>query len=189
MTSQNLIDGLRLRPLQPDDCGLVLVWRNRPEVRRGMFTSHEIAEPEHAAWFARVLVDDSLSYFIAEHRARPIGIVGFYAIDHRHRRGEWSFHIGEYDTPKGAGTAMGALAIDQYFARYAFDKLCCSVLSDNAASLAMHARLGFVTEGLHKRHVWREGAAHDVHDMALFREVWEARRGHAARLPRATAPA
>lgn len=189
MVIHTFIDGLRLRPLQEHDCARLLIWRNRPEVRRGMFTSHEISEIEHAAWFAGVLADDSARYFIAELRARPIGVVGFYALDLRHRRGEWSFHIGEYDTPKGAGTAMGALAIDQYFTRYDFDKLCCSVLSDNRESLAMHARLGFVSEGLHKRHVWREGAAHDVQDMALFREVWEARRGLAVAPARVTGPA
>ncbi len=41
----------RLRPMTVSDLESVLKLRNHPEVRRYMFTRHEIATEEHALWF------------------------------------------------------------------------------------------------------------------------------------------
>lgn len=167
---------MSLRPVEARDRDRLLVWRNRPEVRAGMFTTHEIAPAEHAAWFARLIAKPKPFYFIAEHLGRPVGVAGFTDCDEQNRRAEWSFHIGEYDAPRGAGSAMGALAIDAFFADGAFDKLCCSVLDGNDASLRMHRKLGFEEEGFRRRHVWRDGVACDVHEFALFADKWRAMR-------------
>ena len=137
-----------------------------------MFSSHEIAPDEHAVWFARLLSREKPLYFVAELAGRPIGVVGFTDLDSINRRAEWSLHIGEYDVSRGAGTAMGALAIDHFFADGAFEKLCCCVLAGNEASLKMHRRLGFKQEGLRSRHVWRDGVPVDVHEFGLFADAW-----------------
>src|SRR5690606_7378254 len=48
-----------LRRLTADDLPLVLSWRNHPDVRRFMYTRHEISAEEHARWFAEAEADPS----------------------------------------------------------------------------------------------------------------------------------
>lgn len=43
-----------LRPATDADMLTVLRWRNHPEVRQVMFTTHEIAEAEHRAWWQEI---------------------------------------------------------------------------------------------------------------------------------------
>ena len=43
----------RLRLMRSGDLARVLNWRNHPDVRRFMYTSHEISPEEHEQWFAR----------------------------------------------------------------------------------------------------------------------------------------
>ena len=42
----------RLRAMTESDLPRVLSWRNAEDVRKNMYTSHIITEPEHRAWWA-----------------------------------------------------------------------------------------------------------------------------------------
>ena len=55
---------MSLRPLTKPDLSLVRSWRNAPEVRRNMFSSHEISDSEHLAWFARMEKEPQSRWFL-----------------------------------------------------------------------------------------------------------------------------
>ena len=42
-----------IRPMATDDLLTVLEWRNHPDVRRFMYTRHEISLKEHQSWFKK----------------------------------------------------------------------------------------------------------------------------------------
>jgi RimJ/RimL family protein N-acetyltransferase len=42
--------------------------------------------------------------------------------------------------------------------------------------IEMHRRFGFVQEGLFRKHIWKQGAFHDVFCLAILKEEWQARR-------------
>src|SRR3954464_14276649 len=106
-----------LRDVTAADLELVRRWRNRPEVRNAMYTTHEIGAEEHAAWFARVERDPSKRNYLYLDDDVPRGVVAFTELSPERRTGSWAFYAGE-DAPRGLGTAMETLAL-----RHAFTEL------------------------------------------------------------------
>ena len=45
---------MSLSSLSKSDLDLILTWRNAPEVRRNMYTHHEISPDERRAWCERM---------------------------------------------------------------------------------------------------------------------------------------
>jgi hypothetical protein len=46
-----------LRPMREADLDMVRRWRNAPDVRKNMYTTHEISPEEHRAWWERISAD------------------------------------------------------------------------------------------------------------------------------------
>ena len=64
-----------LRVMTSADLEQVLAWRNHPEIRRYMYTTHEIALSEHRAWFERASKDLRKHLLIFELGDTPLGFV------------------------------------------------------------------------------------------------------------------
>ena len=159
-----------LRPFVADDAARTLAWRNAPHVRRAMFDAEPITAKTHRSWLAGVIADPDRDYFVFERDGAPLGVVGITWQSRRDGRGEWSFHIGAPDAPGGSGRMMLSLALDRFFGPMGGRKMCADVLADNAASLALHDRLGFAREGLRRRHARHGGRWKDVVEFGLLRD-------------------
>lgn len=168
-----------LRPLHASDVPLILPWRNRREVRELMYTQHVISPAEHAAWFARLAGDTTKRYFLCLRDDEPIGVVGLYAMSPEHGTAEWGFYTCD-PSRRGLGAPMAYLALHEAFGALGLRKVSAEVLDCNPRGLQFHRRLGFVDEGVRRRHVVLGGQTHDVYLLALFGDAW--RDGLAAAL-------
>jgi UDP-4-amino-4,6-dideoxy-N-acetyl-beta-L-altrosamine N-acetyltransferase len=166
----------KLRPVEERDLDLVLSWRNSERVRRTMYADHIISVAEHRAWFERLQSSDRLQYLIFEHKGRPVGMVKIDDINRTNRTCYWGFYIGEEDTPKGTGSAMGFLALEHVFGTLGMGRVIGEVLAFNEGSIKFHRRLGFVEEGRFAGHVMRQGVCEDVVSFVLVDSVWQALR-------------
>jgi UDP-4-amino-4,6-dideoxy-N-acetyl-beta-L-altrosamine N-acetyltransferase len=162
----------RLRPMAEEDRARVLSWRNQDRIRVNMYNSHVIAPDEHDRWFDRAVKDASAVYRIFEHRDRPLGFVSFTGLDRIHGRSSWAFYLGEADAPRGSGAAMELLALDEAFGPIGIRKLCCEVFAFNAGVVRLHARFGFVREGLLEKHHLKDGEFQDIVCLARFADGW-----------------
>ena len=131
-----------LRPATPADCRRLFEWRNHPEIRRFMFDSGEIAWDGHQAWFARQLANPEFTMLLYEAGGTAQGYASF-----KHLGGgrcEWGFYLAP-DCPRGQGhgSTLGQLALQYAFCRLNMREVYGQVLPHNAASLAMHRKLGF----------------------------------------------
>lgn len=152
-----------MRELRFEDLGLVLSWRNDPEIRSGMLKQHEISLPEHQQWFAKASVDSSRKLLIFERDGVPMGFVQFSDAA-GHGVVDWGFYAAP-GAPKGTGRMLGLTAL-----KYAFDfaglrKVCGQVLETNQASIGLHRAIGFEQEGI-LRDQWRIGE--NYHDLICF---------------------
>lgn len=161
-----------LRPIVEGDLEMVLEWRNSDRIRSVMFTDHIIKMEDHREWFKRLSSDDSALCLVFETCGRPVGVVNIVCIDRRNNRCHWGFYIGEHNAQRGAGSIMGYLAVEYVFGVLNIHKLCGEVLALNTKSIVFHKKLGFVEEGLLKRHVLKNGNYDDVVVMAIFKEDW-----------------
>jgi hypothetical protein len=166
-----------LRDIAPHDQETIRVWRNHPEVRKYMYTDHEIGPDEHNAWFARILRDSTCKYWIIVCDGEDVGLLYLHDIDTRNSRCYWGFYTA---SPSARGKGVGSFA-EFSVLRFVFDdlrlqKLCGEVLASNQAVLNMHKKFGFVQEGLLRKHVLKEGIFADVVSISILREEWDAKK-------------
>lgn len=136
----------QIRPMVYADLTLVLTWRNHPDVRRYMYTQHEITLDEHQSWFERSLLDSKKHLLIFEVDHQPLGFVNF---NERENGGivDWGFYAAP-DAPKGSGRQLGRAALSHAFTQLKLHKVSAQALAYNERSIQFHQSLGFQQEGI-----------------------------------------
>ena len=165
----------QLRPLRHDDAERVVRWRNEPFVAEQMFSPPPTLE-DHLRWFEGLSKNKTREEFIIcerDEEATPVGTIGLSAIDRYHKRAEYGIVIGER-TALGRGLASDA---SRLILTYAFDNLGLNrvflhLFHDNVRALRLYERLGFMSEGVLRKHAMRRGDFVDVIVMGLLREEW-----------------
>jgi UDP-4-amino-4,6-dideoxy-N-acetyl-beta-L-altrosamine N-acetyltransferase len=161
----------RIRVMTDADLERVLHWRNHPNVRRYMYTQHEISLDEHRSWFERN-VDNPLKHLlIFELASVPRGYINFT----RHSASavaDWGFYIAP-DAPKGAGSQLGQAALRYAFAKLELRKVCGQALAYNEPSIRFHRRLGFQQEGVLRDQHFDGSSYHAVICFGLLASEWQ----------------
>lgn len=164
-----------LRPIATSELELMRSWRNAPGVRANMYTRHEISADEHRAWWERTQQRLDQQYFMYEFSGKPVGIVGFTAIDHVNGNCSWAFYAAP-DAVKGTGSRMEVLALDHAFCDLKLHKLYCEVLSFNTPVIKLHQKFGFQLEGIFREHHRGDDAFVDIYRLGLLSTEWLAKR-------------
>lgn len=149
---------------------MVLAWRNHAEVRRYMFTQHEIGLDEHRNWFEKVSQDPRRRLLIVEEDKQAIGYVQFSKVEDG-GVADWGFYARP-DAPKGTGRKLGVMALNHAFGPLKLHKVCGQAIASNQASIAFHQRLGFVLEGVLRDQQRINGAYHSLHCFGLLATEW-----------------
>ena len=153
-----------------DDLALVLAWRNHPDVRRYMYTQHEISLAEHQRWFESSLADPSRRLLIFEQHHEPLGFVNF------NETGlggivDWGFYAAP-DAPKGSGRQLGYAALKHAFSELKLHKVCGQALAYNERSIQFHQSLGFQQEGILRDQHFDGERSHHVICFGLLCHEW-----------------
>lgn len=162
-----------LRKMVEDDLSFVLQWRNHPDVRRYMYTQHEITPEEHAQWFSRICHDDTQGSFIFVIDDALLGYVNFKRIA-ASAVADWGFYLAP-DAPKGTGIQLGTAALSYAFQQMKLHKVCGQALGYNEKSKGFHLRLGFKREGVLRLHHFDGKDYHDVECFGLLANEWTGR--------------
>lgn len=163
-----------LRKLKEDDLELVLIWRNKEEIRKNMYTDHVISMDEHTTWFKRVKNVPTNKHMIFTYKEKPMGVVNITQIDHENSKCYWGFYLGYVGATQwsGGGLAMGYCGLKYIFEVLSIRKLCSEVFTFNIASVQYHKKLGFIEEGCLKKHILKHGIFQDILCLALFKDNW-----------------
>lgn len=160
-----------LAPLCKKDLDMILDWRNDPEIRSKMYTSHQISLKEHYDWFERLQADKAKAYFLAVLNDEPVGVIGFSEINKIKGIATWAFYASP-NAPRGTGSLMEYYALEHAFEKLALHKLRCEVLGFNTVVIKLHKKFGFKEEGVH-RDAFHDGSIyHDVVHLGIFRQEW-----------------
>jgi UDP-4-amino-4,6-dideoxy-N-acetyl-beta-L-altrosamine N-acetyltransferase len=153
------------------DIARVFAWRNHEEVRRYMYTQHEISLVEHTRWFEQVSKDPSRHLLIFENNAVPLGFINF----HQASPGgvaDWGFYAAP-DTPKGTGRQLGQAAMKYAFSHLNLHKICGQALNYNERSIKFHRNLGFQQEGILREQHFDGYHYHDIVSFGLLASEWQ----------------
>lgn len=135
-----------LRRMQESDLESVLTWRNHPDIRRFMYTSHIIGMEEHCRWFEREKNNADRHLLIYEEQEQALGYVNLHQMA-KNGIYDWGFYISP-EAQKGTGIRLGQATFSYARTLESFHKLCAQVLGNNTRSLAFHKKLGFIQEGI-----------------------------------------
>lgn len=158
--------------MEKADLEMVLQWRNHPEVRRYMYTTHEIELNEHQEWFEKVAVNPEVNLLIYELNEAAQGFVNITRTRCA-EVGDWGFYLAP-GAPRGSGGELGRQALNYGFAQLRLHKLCGQALGFNERSIAFHKTLGFTEEGRLRDQHFDGNQFHDVVCFGLLKGEWEA---------------
>jgi UDP-4-amino-4,6-dideoxy-N-acetyl-beta-L-altrosamine N-acetyltransferase len=163
-------DSYAVRPLSPLDLPLVLQWRNHWDVRRFMFTQHEISPQEHVDWFENAGQHTHRHLLIFEKNGTPMGYVSF-RVSASSKNAHWGFYCAP-EAPKGTGRLLAQTAIQYAFSQLGIWKICGEVFSYNEPSIRLHQLLGFKKEDPLRELRFSGPTYHDVVCFGLFADDW-----------------
>lgn len=159
-----------------EDLEQVLFWRNHPDVRRYMYTQHEIAHSEHIHWFERASKQPGRHLLIYEGVEKPLGFINLHEIAPG-GIADWGFYAAP-DAPKGTGRELGESILQYAFAELGLHKLCGQALAFNEPSIKFHLRLGFKQEGILRDQHFDGQHYHDVICLGLLAADWYTNKEH-----------
>jgi len=160
-----------IRPMIHADLEQVLAWRNHPDVRRYMYTQHEITLDEHKRWFERTVPDPKKHLLIFEVNHLPLGFVNFNEVGNG-GIANWGFYVAP-DAPKGSGRQLGCAALSHVFTQLNLHKVCGQALAYNKRSILFHQALGFQQEGTLRDQHFDGERYHNVICFGLLSHEWQ----------------
>ena len=168
-----MLEACSIRNMTDKDVSIVRAWRNDADVRRYMFTQHEISLDEHRNWFAKAKQDPSRRLLIVEEAQEALGYVQFSNVEVG-GVADWGFYARP-NAPKGTGRKIGVMALNYAFGLLKLHKVCGQVIASNQSSIAFHRHLGFALEGVLRDQQRIDGTYHSLHCFGLFATDWQSK--------------
>lgn len=170
-----------LRAIREDELETIRNWRNHPNVRKYMYTTHEISKEEHKRWWDKVLISSTQEYYIYQHGNDILGVVAFVNIDSKNSNSSWAFYAAP-NAPRGTGSRMEYLALEHAFNKLNLHKLCCEVLDFNKSVIKLHEKFGFKVEGIFRQQHRVDDGFNDVYRLGILNTEWVERKPNILRV-------
>lgn len=171
-----------LRPAERRDIPLFVRWYGDLRTTRTLLMMSPMSEPMEERWFDRMLDAHGRDrwFFVICRRAddRPVGSIDLHDVDPRNGSAGLGIAIGDPDdTGHGYGSSALRALIGFSFDQLRLERVELDVYDYNEGARRVYERVGFIFEGTRRRAVFRDGAFHDVHQMAILRDEWAALSG------------
>lgn len=153
------------------DLERVLAWRNHEDVRRYMYTQHEICLEEHVRWFERASLESSRHLLVFEVDTVSLGFINIHQIAPG-GVADWGFYAAP-DAPKGTGRQLGRAALRYAFIQAGLHKICGQAIVCNERSIKFHLSQGFQQEGILRDQYFDGRRHHDVVCFGLIAAEWQ----------------
>lgn len=171
-----LHDRIHLKKITEEDLPQLYYWRNQKEIRKVMMNSDVITWDQHSSWY-RTYVDNQNSITkIFYFDNIPYGVLNVYDIDTQNQRCQWGFYIGNLSAPRGIGSILGYASLQYIFDALDVRKVFAEVISFNEKSIRFHHKLGFVEEGILRKHLLKDKEYIDLYLFGILRAEWEEKR-------------
>jgi RimJ/RimL family protein N-acetyltransferase len=171
-----------LGPIQREYLPHYVEWLNDWQVRRFLAPTlpHPYTMQDEEDWFNRQRSDQDSRIFAILTRAegKLLGNCGLHRIDWANRHATLGIFIGDQSYwSQGYGADASRTLLRYAFEEANLHRIELEVFAFNLRAIRMYEKIGFRVEGTRKQALFREGAWHDEHIMALLRDEWVALHG------------
>jgi len=147
--------------------------RNHPEVKKWMFSDHEITEKEHQKFIKSLKKDKQNLYFLVLQDNLYLGVISLNRIDFKNRHA----FLGLYKNPekkiKNAGLIIGKTLFKLAFEHLKLHTLKLEVLENNERAINFFKKLGFKEEGRLREFVFKEDIWYDAIIMGITEKEYK----------------
>jgi RimJ/RimL family protein N-acetyltransferase len=169
---------IRLRAVEIEDAEVFVKWNLDSE--RGRFLDF-LWPPQSVDaiknWVATAtlgkLENDSFTWVIETLDHEPAGTISTHDCDLRNGTFSFGIDIAAQYRRKGYAREAIGLVLNYYFNELRYQKVTVPIHSDNAASVALHEKLGFQLEGRFRRMMYTAGRFIDVFWYGLTAEEFK----------------
>ncbi|WPM32353.1 UDP-4-amino-4,6-dideoxy-N-acetyl-beta-L-altrosamine N-acetyltransferase [Hydrogenobacter sp. T-2] len=156
--------------LNEEEIEMVRRWRNHPEVRRWMYTDHEISKEEHLSFIETLRHDKRNFYYLVYKVDKAVGVLSLTKVDFRNCNAYFGIYANPEEKIHGAGLILEKSAISLAFDVAQLHTLKLEVIEDNERVINFHKRMGFEEEGRLKEFVFKDGRWKDVIVMGIIKK-------------------
>lgn len=159
-------------PIEEKHLQQILDWRTSEQVTQFMYTDIEYNLDNQKKWLEKIRADENGRYFVMEYRDELIGFISLTDIHWQHKRATWNFYIGNMKYAMLAGF-LGAYMYNYAFDELDLEKLNGEVMDINEGVRKLHSKQGAREVGVLQRHIYKNGAWHDVYMFEMTKEHWQ----------------
>ena len=160
--------------LREQHLAMVMNWRMRPEITRGMYTDPVLTIDIQHEWFQQIKDDPTKMYWVTHRDDVPIGLVYLAKIDFPNKRCVSGGYI-----LKEHRDFESVIANECGLLRVAFDilklnRIQAEVMSNNMRVAQMLELEGYHVDGVLRQFIFKNGEYFDVTVLSMLKEEWEA---------------
>lgn len=130
----------RLRPVQESDVKLLYDWRNDELVRKNSFHEEKINYEDHKTWFASVLKNPDVFFYVLEENENPVGQI---RLNKTNDTCVVSYSIAELYRAQGYGKLILQLAENECVQKNLTESIVGYVKKNNVASQIIFKSLDY----------------------------------------------
>ncbi len=170
---------VELKRLTENELEMLMNWRMREDISKGMFNTVKLTLEGQKAWFEKIKNDNTQIRWIIYCDGVPVGSMYLTDIDYNNKRCESGWFVAE----KEYRSLKLAMALQQNMYDYVFDTLKLNkiygyILDNNKMVLRLVKTCGIEEEGLLKKHILKNGIFHDVYVVGLTSENWKNKKSN-----------
>lgn len=141
-------NNIYIRPINEQDLGLIVNWRNKDSVRRCFIDQNVLDINKEKEWFNKYLItENDYIFIIEEHKEfnKPIGMVSIYNINLEKKEGEFGRLLIGLDEAKGKGISKTVVNLICRFAfeKFNIKKVYLEVFKENIIAIKTYKKCGF----------------------------------------------
>jgi RimJ/RimL family protein N-acetyltransferase len=168
---------LLYKPVTDEHCTMTYVnWLNDYEVYKYMETGGNYTMEMLIDYIKGVKAQKELLFWAIHIKGsnKHIGNIKIDPINKRHGLGEYGIMLGDRsEWGKGYGKEASLRIIQYCFEEVKLRKITLGVVADNLTAVELYKKIGFMTEGVYKKHCFYDGHYCDSYRMAIFNPIFE----------------
>lgn len=166
----------KLREICSEDISIINSWRNNKELVDKLGATYRyVNEDIDDLWYQNYLKNrnNNIRCAILNEEDNIIGVIYLLDIDYLNRNGVLHIMIGnQVSRNNGAGTFAVKEILNHAFNNYNLNRVELEVLSTNEFAQNFYKKLGFVSEGIKRKCIYKNGNYIDMIIMSILKDEW-----------------